>query len=74
MTTFNVSRVGKRKGDFLSHKYILTISALPGRKWKYDYYEMQRELMVVADLSSPEARNILMDAYVDGEKKWSLWW
>lgn len=60
---YKVRRRG-RKSDALTATYILTVDALPGRKWTYGYAEMQRELMVLAGISAPEARNALFDAYL----------
>ena len=68
-TEFKVVRRGKQRQKqigALGATYVLTVPSLPGRRWTYGYNEMRRELMVLADLSEAEARNILFDAYLKG--------
>lgn len=69
MIDFKVARKGPQRGDALTATYVLTVDSLPGREWVYEYAEMVRELMVLADLSCHEARNVLFDAYVEVPQK-----
>lgn len=66
---YTVKRVHKSKPaavGALGATYVLTVKNLPGRRWKYGYAEMQKELVVLLGISFAEARNILFDAYLRG--------
>ena len=66
MPVFTVTRKGPKKDPFLTQRYTLTIDTLPGQSWVRDFREMSDDLYIAALLSRTEARNLILDAFMEG--------
>ena len=67
MAIVTVSLIGKPSGDAMRARYRLWHSQLPEKSYVRDYHEMVKDLMVACDMTAPEARAMVLDAYVKGE-------
>ncbi|MER7208514.1 hypothetical protein ABT340_15695 [Streptosporangium sp. NPDC000239] len=68
-----VARKGsKNPADALAAKYTLTCDALPGKRFgPHSFLGMRNELIVFVGLSAVEARDVLLNAWMQGVTTYS---